>query len=32
VGDIPPVADATPVAPTLEDSYVWLMRGQRVGM
>ncbi|MBA3823148.1 MAG: ABC transporter ATP-binding protein [Ktedonobacterales bacterium] len=32
VGVAPPAADATPAAPNLEDSYVWLMRGQRVGV
>src|SRR5579884_386872 len=30
VGEVPPAAQASPVDPTLEDSYVWIMREQRV--
>ncbi|HEY7416071.1 MAG TPA: ATP-binding cassette domain-containing protein, partial [Ktedonobacteraceae bacterium] len=29
VGEVPPAAEATPVDPSLEDSYVWIMREQR---
>jgi ABC-2 type transport system ATP-binding protein len=30
VGEVPPAADAQPVAPSLEDGYIWLMRDARV--
>jgi len=30
VGELPPAADAQPVAPSLEDGYIWLMRDARV--
>jgi ABC-2 type transport system ATP-binding protein len=32
VSDARPAGDAVPLAPSLEDAYVWLMRGQRTPM